>query len=66
MQEVEHLWLKANQLEAEGPQWVECAVAGSGAEVLHDVIQGSLADPDLFASVGPPLPKGRGRLPLQL
>ena len=32
-------------------------MAGSGAEALYDIIQGSLADPDLSASVGPPLLK---------
>ena len=30
---------------------------GSGTETLYNVIQGSLADPDLSMSVGPPLPE---------
>ena len=36
---------------------MECAVAGSGAEVLYDIIWGSLVDPDLSGSADPPLPK---------
>ena len=36
-------------------------MAGSGVEALYDVIQDSLADPDLSASVGPPLAKRQKR-----
>ena len=36
---------------------IECTVTGLGAEVLYDIIQGSVADPDLSSSVGPLLPK---------
>ena len=32
-------------------------MAGSGAETLYDVIQGTLVDSNLSVSVGPPLPK---------
>ena len=56
-QEAEHLQCKATQLEAEGLQQIEGALAGSGAEVLYDVIWSSLANPDLSSSMGPPLPK---------
>ena len=56
-QEAEHLWHEATQLEVEGFQWIESALAGSGAEVLYDIIWSSLADPDLSYSMGPPLPK---------
>ena len=48
---------RGNQLEAEGLQQIECTVAGSGAGTFYDVILGSLADCNLSASMGPPLPK---------
>ena len=44
-------------MEAEGLQQMEGTLAGSGAEVLYDIIQSSLADPDLSSSMGQPLPK---------
>ena len=56
-QEADHLWLEANQLEAEGLQQIEFAVVGRGAEALYDIIWGSLAHPNLSVSMGPPLPK---------
>ena len=56
-QEVECLQHEATQLEAEGLQWIEVVLVGSGAGVPYDIIQSSLADPDLSSSMGPPLPK---------
>ena len=44
-------------MKSEGLQWIEGTLAGSGAEVLYDMIWSSLADPDLSSSMGPPLPK---------
>ena len=46
-------------MEVEGLQLIECTVVESAAEVLYDVIQGSLASPDLSASMGTPLPKSQ-------
>ena len=56
-QEAEQLQCAATQLEAEGLQWIEGALAGSGAEVLYNIILSPLDDPDLSSSTGPPLPK---------
>ena len=44
-------------MEAKGLQQIEGTLAGSGAEVLYEVICSSMADPDLSSSMDPPLPK---------
>ena len=62
-QEAEYLWHEATRLEAEGLQQIEDVVVGSGAEVLYDIIQSSLADlicPHPWVHL---YLKGRGRLP---
>ena len=48
---------EANQLEAEGLQQIECAVAGLKAEGLYDLLLGAVVQPELSLSVGLPLPK---------
>ena len=56
-QEADYLWLEADCLEAEGLQQIEFAIAGLEAEGLYILLQEAMIQPDLSASVGPPLPK---------
>ena len=48
---------QGQSVDAEGLKWMEFSMVGSEAEAPYNIIQGSLANPNLSVSVGPPLPK---------
>ena len=64
-QEVDDLRAEANQLEAKGLQWIECAVAVLKAEGLYDLLQGDVAWPELSVTVACPCLKESGFPQLQ-